>query len=285
MLNAMTVDVEDGWSIYSRDTLLREIEPTDTVVIDTERILEILSVKKVKGTFFVVGNVAAKFPSLIKSIANEGHELGIHGYSHKRIFLLSKDEFRNEVKRAKCVLEDLTSAEVVGHRAPAFSIAPETKWALRVLAEEGFMYDSSIVPCKNPQYGWKDFGKDICRIDLGDGMNIVEVPMTVMPIPMTSKGFITGGGYLRHFPYFVSYAAIKHIQKTRPVVLYMHPYEFGKEVVETPMRHLSVVSRWRAIGRLRMGVGNRRTMPAKVQKLLSAFEFGPVRSVIEQWLG
>jgi polysaccharide deacetylase family protein (PEP-CTERM system associated) len=285
MLNAMTVDVEDGWSIYSRDTLLREIEPTDTVVIDTERILEILSVKKVKGTFFVVGNVAAKFPSLIKSIANEGHELGIHGYSHKRIFLLSKYEFRNEVKRAKCVLEDLTSAEVVGHRAPAFSIAPETKWALQVLAEEGFMYDSSIVPCKNPQYGWKDFGKDICRIDLGDGMNIVEVPMTVMPIPMTSKGFITGGGYLRHFPYFVSYAAIKHIQKTRPVVLYMHPYEFGKEVVETPMRHLSVVSRWRAIGRLRMGVGNRRTMPAKVQKLLSAFEFGPVRSVIEQWLG
>ena len=285
MLNAITVEVEDGWSIFSRDLLSRDIEPTDTVVGDTERILEILSAKNVKATFFVVGNVAAKFPSLIKSIANAGHELGIHGYSHKQIFLLSKDEFRNEVKRAKDTLEDLTSVEVVGHRAPAFSIAPETKWALRVLAEEGFVYDSSIVPCKNPQYGWKDFSKDICRIDLGDGMNIVEVPMSVMPIPMTSKGFITGGGYLRHFPYFVSYAAIKHIQKTRPVVVYMHPYEFGKEVVDMPMRHLSTVSRWRAIGRLRIGIGNRRTMPAKAQKLLSAFEFGPLRSVIEQWFG
>ena len=252
---------------------------------DTERILEILSAKNVKATFFVVGNVAVKFPSLIKSIANAGHELGIHGYSHKRIFLLSKDEFRNEVKRAKGVLEDLTSVEVVGHRAPAFSIAPETKWALRVLVEEGFVYDSSIVPCKNPQYGWKDFGKDICRIDLGDGMNIVEVPMSVMSIPMTSKGFVTGGGYLRHFPYFVSYAAIKHIQKTRPVVVYMHPYEFGKEVVDMPMKHLSAVSRWRAIVRLRIGMGKRGTMPAKVQKLLSAFEFTTVRQVIDKWFG
>ena len=109
MLNAMTIDVEDGWSIFSHDLLLRDIEPTDTVVRDTERILDILANRNVKATFFVVGNVAAKFPSLVKSIADAGHEIGIHGYSHKQIFLLSMDEFRDEVKRAKSMLEDLTS--------------------------------------------------------------------------------------------------------------------------------------------------------------------------------
>ena len=154
-----------------------------------------------------------------------------------------------------------------------------------MLAEEGFMYDSSIVPCKNPRYGWKDFSEHICRVDFGDGLSIVEVPMSIVPIPMTSKGFVTGGGYLRHFPYFVSYAAVKHIQKKRPAVVYMHPYEFGIEVVDLPMKHLSTISRLLAFCRLAKGMGNRHTMPTKLQKLLSAFEFGPVRSVIEQWLG
>jgi hypothetical protein len=106
---------------------------------------------------------------------------------------------------------------------------------------------------------------------------------------MTSKGFMTGGGYLRHFPYFVSYAAIKHIQKTRPVIVYMHPYEFGKEVAPLSMEHLPTVSRWRAHWQacwsLGMGIGNRRSMPVKAQKLLSAFEFTTVRQVIDKWLG
>ncbi|MGB7581130.1 MAG: polysaccharide deacetylase family protein [Sedimentisphaerales bacterium] len=289
MLNVLTVDVEDGWSTFSRDRLSREIEPTETVVKDTERILDILSARSVRATFFVVGKVAETFPSLVKRIAGAGHEIGIHGFYHKQIFRLTPDEFRLEIKRAKSMLEDLVSVAVVGHRAPAFSVAPETRWSLRILAEEGFRYDSSIVPCKNPRYGWKGFSKDICRIDLGDGLSIVEVPMSILPIPMTSKGFMTGGGYLRHFPYFVSYAAIKHIQKTRPVIVYMHPYEFGKEVAPLPMEHLPIVSRWRARWQacwsLGMGVGNRHTMPAKVQKLLSAFEFSTAGCVIDQWFG
>jgi polysaccharide deacetylase family protein (PEP-CTERM system associated) len=283
MLNAITFDIEDGWSIFSRDWLSKEMEPTEIVVRDTEKILDILEEKGVKATFFVVGEVAKKFPSLVKRIADAGHELGIHGFSHKQIFRLTREEFRAEVIRAKSTIEDLASTTVVGHRAPAFSVSPETHWSLRVLAEEGFMYDSSIVPCKNPHYGWEGFGKDISRIDLGDGLSIVEVPMSILPIPRTGKGFMTGGGYLRHFPYFVSYAAIKHIQKTRPVVVYMHPYEFGKEVISLPMECLSTASRLRARWHLLVGIGNRHTVPAKMRKLLSAFEFGPVGCVTDRW--
>jgi len=288
MLNALTVDVEDGWWIFSRDWLSKEIEPTETVVKDTERILEILAARSVRATFFIVGNVASKFPSLVKRIAGAGHELGIHGFSHRQVFRLSRDEFRDEARRAKSVIEELTSVAVVGHRAAAFSVTPQTQWSLRILAEEGFKYDSSVVPCKNPHYGWEGFSKDICRIDLGDGMSIVEVPMSILPIPMTSRGFLTGGGYLRRFPYFVSYAAVKHIQKTRPVIVYVHPYEFGKDVAPLPMEHLSTLSCWRArlaaCWYLGTGIGNRHTIPAKMQKLLSDFEFSTVGRVVSRWL-
>jgi hypothetical protein len=124
-------------------------------------------------------------------------------------------------------------------------------------------------------------------MDIGDGLSIVGVPLSVLPIPMTSKGFLTGGGYLRRFPYFVSHSAIKHLQKTRPVIVYLHPYEFGKEVVPLSMAHLSIVPRWRmhflACWYLGMGIGDRRTTPAKMHKLLSDFEFSTVERVIDRW--
>jgi polysaccharide deacetylase family protein (PEP-CTERM system associated) len=288
MVNALTIDVEDGWSIFSRDWHLGDIEPTETVVWDTEKILEILAERNVKATFFVVGNVAEKYPKLVRQIADGGHELGIHGFSHKQIFRLTGDEFRNDIKKAKALIEDASSSEAAGYRAPAFSMLPQTKWSLRVLAEEGIRYDSSIVPCKNPRYGWKEFSKDICRIDLEDGLSIVEVPLSVLTLPMTSKGFLTGGGYLRRFPYFVSHTIIKRLQNKRPVVVYVHPYEFGREVVPLSMEHLSKAARLRmrmlACWYLGMGIGNRRTMPAKLRKLLSNFKFSTIKDVINRWL-
>jgi polysaccharide deacetylase family protein (PEP-CTERM system associated) len=289
MLNALTFDVEDGWSVVSRDQHLGDIEPAETVVGDTERILGILAARNTKATFVVVGKVAEKFPSLIKRIASAGHELGIHSYSHRQMFRLTENEFRNDVKRAKAAVENSASAEVKGYRAPEFSISPRTKWSLRILAEEGFRYDSSVVPCSNPRYGLEGFSKDICRVDVGDGLCIVEVPLSVFSIPMTNKGFLTGGGYLRHFPYCVSHAVIRHIQKTRPVIVYMHPYEFGEETVSLPMEQLSTMSRLKmrllACWCLGMGIGNRRTMAAKLEELLSACNFGPMGYIVDQRLG
>ncbi|MBN1796876.1 MAG: DUF3473 domain-containing protein [Sedimentisphaerales bacterium] len=284
MLNALTIDVEDGWSIFSRDALSKEVDVTQTVVKDTERILGILADGEVKATFFILGNVAVKFPSLIKRIAQSGHELAIHGFSHKQIFRLSKEEFRSEIKQSKDTIENLTSAAVAGYRAPAFSIMPTTKWALRILAEEGFEYDSSVAPCKNLRYGWKDFSKDICLMDLGDGLTIIEVPMTILLFPLTNIAFLTGGGYLRHFPYFVTRAIIKHVEKTRPAIVYTHPYEFGEEEAALLMEHLSPYLRFKKRLLLRSRLRNKSTMPMKIKKLLSDFEFSTMKHVINEWL-
>lgn len=146
MLNALSIDVKDYWSIFSRDWLGKDIEPSAAVVKNTEWFLETLSRYDVKATFFILGEVAKKFPSLVKKIAEDGHEIGAHGFLHKQIFRLTKEEFRREVADCKKLLEDTISGSVLGHRAPAFSIMPKTKWALEILAQEDFKYDSSVYP-------------------------------------------------------------------------------------------------------------------------------------------
>ncbi|MCX5726941.1 MAG: polysaccharide deacetylase family protein, partial [Candidatus Saganbacteria bacterium] len=154
MPNALTVDVEDYWSIISRDLLRREILPTRHVVKNTTRFLEILSPFNIKATFFVLGEVAKTFPHLVKEIAQSGHEIGVHGFYHKQIFKLNPDSFRKEISDCKKMLEDIASVQVYGHRAPTFSIMPATSWSLDIIAECGFEYDSSIFPIKGERYGW-----------------------------------------------------------------------------------------------------------------------------------
>jgi polysaccharide deacetylase family protein (PEP-CTERM system associated) len=283
-MNALSIDLEDGWYIFSRDWLLQEAEPAETVVRDTETILGILAKKDVKATFFVLGVVAAKFPKLVKRISECGHELGIHGYTHRQIFKLDPSEFREEVSKTKKLLEDIISGEVSGHRAAAFSIMPETKWALEILAEEGFSYDSSVVPFKNPRYGWRGFSEDICRVDLGGGLSIVEVPMTAIRIPLLNKGFLTGGGYLRHFPYWIFKGIVRHIQKQRPVIVYVHPYEFGTDRLTLFCDHLSNKQKGIAHRYLKVAMRNRETVPDKVLKLLCDFEFTTMRNVVKESL-
>ena len=126
-INALTIDVEDYWSIFSRDWLHIQAQPSDAVVKNTEWFLQILEKHRTKATFFILGEVAQKFPSLIKKIVQNGHEIGVHGFLHRQIFKLNKDEFRREIIDCKKLLEDLTSTQVIGHRAPAFSVMPRTK--------------------------------------------------------------------------------------------------------------------------------------------------------------
>ena len=281
MLNTLTIDVEDGWSIFSRDLLAKDMEPTDTVVRDTQWILEALEQKKTLATFFVAGDVAKKFSSLIKQVAEAGHEIGVHGFLHKQIFKLTPEEFRYEISYPKKLLEDICSVGVKGYRAPAFSVMPRTSWAFGILAEEGFTYDSSVMPCSNKRYGWVGFSKDICRIDLSSGQSIIEVPMSVLNIPVLGKGFAAGGGYLRHFPYALTKQVVKHLQKQRPVVIYMHPYEFGTETVPLPMDHLDLPDKMRIALRLKIAMRNKKTMPGKLKRILSDFELTTIQAVIE----
>jgi polysaccharide deacetylase family protein (PEP-CTERM system associated) len=280
MLNALTIDVEDYWSILSRDWLHIEAEPSEAVVKNTEWFLQTLAEHNTKATFFILGEVAKKFPSLIKKIAQNGHEIGVHGFIHKQIFKLSKDEFRREVTDCKKLLEDITSNRVVGHRAPAFSIMPDTKWALEVLAQEGFKYDSSVFPISSKRYGWPGFSKDICKLELPDGNSIIEVPMSTVTI-LGKTLPVAGGGYIRHFPYLVTKLAIKHIQKTRLVIVYMHPYEIDTDSKVFETNYLSDEDQNRAIQFHKMQLRNRKTVANKLIRLLTEFRFTSLSAVID----
>jgi len=279
MLNALSIDVEDYWSIFSRDWLHIDAEPSDAVVKNTEWFLQALADRDVKATFFILGEVAVKFPFLIKQIAEDGHEIGVHGFSHKQVFRLTEQKFRQEVGDCKKLLEDTISGHVVGHRAPAFSIMPQTRWALEVLADEGFKYDSSVFPISGKRYGWRGFGEDICRVDLASGRSIIEVPMsTVTVLGKTLPA--AGGGYIRHFPYFITRWTIKHIQKKRPVIVYMHPYEIDTKPRAFDTEHLSDTQRNKTVKFHRIQQRNRDTVARKLNRLLSEFEFTTIGQVI-----
>lgn len=281
MLNALTIDVEDYWSILSRDWLHQDMEPTEAVVKNTEWFLQTLADCDVKATFFVLGEVAKKFPSLIKRIAEDGHEIGSHGFSHRQIFKLTEEEFRCEVSDCKKLLEDIVSGPVIGHRAAVFSIMPSTKWALEVLAQEGFKYDSSIYPISGKRYGWPEFSKDICKVDLPSGRSIIEVPMSTVTV--LGKALpAAGGGYIRHFSYAVTKWAIKRIQKQRPVIVYMHPCEIETELRSFSTEHLAPEDKSRSLKHHKLQLRNRHTMPQKVSKLLSQFDFAPLKKVISE---
>jgi polysaccharide deacetylase family protein (PEP-CTERM system associated) len=280
MINAFTIDVEDYWSIFSRDWLGIEAEPSDAVLRNTEWFLETLARHNVKATFFILGEIAEKFPSLIRKIAGDGHEIGSHGFSHRQIFRLTEEEFQREVADCRKLLEDITSSRIQGYRAPAFSITPQTKWALEILAQEGFKYDSSIYPISGRRYGWPEFNKGICKVDLPSGRSIVEVPMSTVSI-LGKNIPVAGGGYIRHFPYTVTRWAIRHICKLRPVVVYVHLYEIDTQDRPFSVGHLGRKDAKRVFKFHRMQLRNRVTEKTKFINLLNDFEFTTIQRIIE----
>lgn len=279
MANILTIDVEDYWSVFSRDWLHIDAEPSEAVVKNTKWFLEVLDQYNVKATFFILGEVAEKFPSLVRKIAESGHEIGAHGFTHKQIFQLSQEQFRKEIADCKKLLEDITSKPVFGHRAPAFSIITETKWALGVLSQEGFKYDSSVYPISSKRYGWPGFSKDICEIDLPSGQSIIEVPMSTVTI-LGKTLPVAGGGYIRHFPYAITKWAIKHIQKRRPVILYMHPYEIDTDARAFDTEHLSNKEKNKVMKFHKMQQRNRSKVAEKLIKLLREFEFTSINKIL-----
>ena len=284
MINALSIDVEDYHNIVARDWIGREGPPTRAVVENTARLLELLGRFNVRGTFFILGEVAEAFPQLVRDIASAGHEVGVHGFYHHQVFKLTPAEFRDEVTRAKAVLEAITGAPVEGHRAPAFSIRPETRWALDVLAETGFRYDSSIYPIRGRRYGWPGFPLHIHTVELKDGRRIVEAPLSTVSI-LGKRLPACGGGYLRHFPTFVTVWAFRRIRRCRPVILYLHPYEIELDAPWPDMTGLDepAVRRLQRFHKLQLR--NRATVEGKIVRLLTLFPFAPLRDVIGDVLG
>jgi polysaccharide deacetylase family protein (PEP-CTERM system associated) len=279
-LNAFTVDVEDGVNQAMRNIFSVNIEPTIRVYNNCMSLLDILSEYETKATFFILGEVAKTFPSLVKIISDQGHELAIHGYSHTRYSRLSKGELNNEIIRSKRLVEDISGIEVVGHRAPGFCINNENLWVLELLLNAGIKYDSSISPARLPRAVRPHFKKNIDWFRLDDQQKIIEAPIT--SVNYLGKEFtVCGGSYLRVFPYFVTNHVFQKVLKSRPVNVYLHPYEldippfeqFYMDAVNNASlkKQFQVKALWY----------NRKSMIPKLRSLLSMYKFSTLNNVIK----
>lgn len=274
MLNALTIDVEDYYHVSAFESVVR-YEDWDRYESRVERntyhILDILDMYKTKATFFVLGWVAERHPELLREIDRRGHETGCHGYSHKLIYDQTESKFREETKRAKACLEDVIQKPVLSYRAASFSITSKSLWALNILAEEGFRYDSSIFPIQHDRYGIPGFQRFPHRLVLNGHPTLVEFPPTTFhwgPFILPTAG----GGYLRLLPLrFVLWAIRQiHEQEKEPVMIYLHPWELDPG---QPRLYGSWVSRFRHYVNLHKTEG-------KLITLLDAFRFAPMREVL-----
>jgi polysaccharide deacetylase family protein (PEP-CTERM system associated) len=235
------------------------VEPT------TYWILDLMERSRQKGTFFVVGEIARQYPSLVRAIHRAGHEVASHSWEHRRVHTLSAAEFREDTRKSKEVLEQVTGEAILGYRAPTFSVVRQTAWALDVLAELGFLYDSSIFPVYHDRYGVPDAPRSPF-LAVGERLDILEFP----PATLRVGGFnlpIGGGGYFRLFPLAMLLQGLRQMRRhCRPSagMLYFHPWEFDPDQPRLPLR---------GVGRFRTYVGIGRSR-ARLATLLGHYRFG-----------
>lgn len=230
--NALTVDVEDYFHVSAFESVIppESWEARESrVEANTRRVLDLLEEYGVIGTFFVLGWVAERHPGLVRAIAAAGHEIACHGFAHRRIRFQTPETFRRDVATAKALLEDITGRRVLGYRAPSYSITPATVWALDILIEEGFGYDSSIFPIVHDLYGFPGALPHPHRITRPCG-EILEFPPTTLRLGFAGRSLalpIAGGGYLRLFPgWFTRWGMGRVVRREgRPCAVYFHPWE------------------------------------------------------------
>lgn len=232
----------------------------------TRWLLGTLAEHDARATFFVVGQVATTHPRLIREIAAAGHEVACHSWDHRRVHHFTPATFRRDVRQAKKALEHAAGGEVVGYRAPTFSIGRETAWAIDVLAEEGFRYDSSVFPVRHDRYGVPDAPRFPFRV-YGHEHPLLELP----PATLGLGGYnlpAAGGGYFRLFPPMVMRAAVRQAEKHADgvPVLYFHPWEFDPDQPRLPLGRA---------GRFRTYVGIKRSR-SRLRDLLSRYESRPM---------
>ena len=277
MNNALTFDVEEYFHAEAFAGVLRPDEwPTleSRVVDTTERLLDILDYTGVRATFFILGWVAERQPALVRDIAARDHEVACHGYGHRMIQHLTRQEFAADVARAKAALEAVSGRPVIGYRAPTFSVMRETLWSLDVLCEAGFRYDSSIFPIVHDRYGIPDAPRFPHRLRTASGAEIAEFPMSTVTVAGRWRMPVAGGGYFRLAPYWLTRRAIQRLneKEQQPAMVYLHPWEMDASQPRMPVGWLT---------RLRHSVNVERT-EAKLRRLLRDFSFAPAADVLAE---
>lgn len=227
--HAMTVDVEDYFHVSAFE---KNISRDDwhqlpmRVEKNTYRLLELFEQHNAKSTFFTLGWVAEKCPALIKAIVDQGHELASHGYNHQRAVAMNSAQFKEDVYKSKSLLEDAGGCQIVGYRAPSFSINKTNEWTYDILVELGFKYSSSTYPIAHDLYGVPEWPRFIYQREEG----ITEIPIPTLRNGENNTG-IGGGGYFRLYPYFFSKKRIEKYlaQENAPYSFYFHPWEIDPE--------------------------------------------------------
>jgi len=266
MRNALSVDVEDWFQVGAFENTIDKASwdgRLHRVERNTDAVLAMFGEAGVRGTFFTLGWIAARYPALIRRIADAGHEVASHGWDHLRVFRMTPKQFADDLNRSRAAIEDAAGQQITGYRAPSFSIDLRTPWAHAVLAEAGYAYSSSVAPVLHDHYGWPEAPRFAFR-PLSDS-GLIELPVTTVKI--AGRNFAAGGGgFFRLFPYGLSRWAIREVNRKekRPAVFYFHPWEIDPEqprVAEAPLK-----------SRLRHYT-NLDRMAGKLRKLLRDFEW------------
>jgi polysaccharide deacetylase family protein (PEP-CTERM system associated) len=274
IMNAMSVDVEDYFHVAAlANSIDRERwhEMEYRVEANTRRLLDLFETQGIRSTFFVLGWVAQRSPKLIREIHDRGHEVASHGMSHRLIYNQTPAEFERETRESKALLEDIIGVAVLGYRASTYSITNKSLWALDIIKEAGFQYDSSVFPIRHDMYGIPDASQVPAPISTPKGATIVEFPMSTAPM-FGFKLPVSGGGYFRLLPYWLTRAGLRRLNLglARPFIFYLHPWEIdpGQPRVRTSfksrLRHYTNLDR----------------VEQRLRRLTTEFRFSTVRDVL-----
>ncbi|MBZ5543105.1 MAG: DUF3473 domain-containing protein [Acidobacteriia bacterium] len=276
--DGLSVDVEDYFHV---EAFADRITPENwqnfppRVVGNTRRVLDLFGRAGVKGTFFILGWVADREPGLVREIVDAGHEVGCHSYWHRRLWHMTPAEFRADTRRALDVIQDACGRKVVGYRAPTFSLVRKSLWAVEILAEEGFVYDSSVFPIHHDLYGMPEAPRFPFCWKPASGITLFEIPMTTVRI-LGWNFPLGGGGYLRIMPMCYTRWGLARIRSRegQGAVVYFHPWELDPE-----QPHLE--GRWRS--RFRHYI-NLKSMEDRLSDLLSHAALVPLYDFLQAHL-
>jgi peptidoglycan-N-acetylglucosamine deacetylase len=278
-LHALTIDVED-W--YHPELVRSCVSPDECVAqarATLQPVLELLERRRVKGTFFVVGEVAQSCPQIVRDIVGRGHELACHGFTHKPLWDLTPSSLAQELDDYALLMREIMGpgTRLVGFRAPTFSLDARTAWAVDVLLDHGYRYDSSVFPMKNYLYGvagapdvpYRISSTDVSRPDPAG--RLLEFPMTVYRVAGLHIP-VSGGAYLRALPMPILQACLRQVGGKRPIVVYVHPWELTQA---TPQVRMPFWSRL-------VTYYNRRGALSKLERLMQQFDFAPMGVVLSR---
>ncbi|MGN6277313.1 MAG: XrtA system polysaccharide deacetylase [Sphingomonas sp.] len=268
--NGLSVDIEEWFQVGAFERVIDRADwPSlqSRVESNTGAVIDLFAETGAKATFFTLGWVAERCPRLIQRIVAAGHEIASHGVDHRRVFTMSAEQFRTDIRRARETIENAAGVAVTGYRAPSFSIDKRTPWAHQVLAEEGHSYSSSVAPVKHDHYGWPEAPRFAFR-PLGDS-DLIELPVTTARIG--NRNMATGGGFFRVLPSAFTDWTVRQVNaEQRPAIFFFHPWEIDTDqprVSNAPIR-----SKLRHYTRLR-------AMSGKLRRLVARYDWGRIDAV------